>query len=71
MVSEKIIRSRGRSRHSYLRLRGAGVRAERNIFGSTTLLVTLYSMLKVQKNENLIGSDLEFCTISLLVLLKY
>ncbi len=27
--------------------------------------------LKVHKNENFFGSDFEFCTISLLVLLKY
>jgi hypothetical protein len=27
--------------------------------------------LKVHKNENLFGSDFEFCTISLLVMFKY
>jgi hypothetical protein len=27
--------------------------------------------LKVHKNENLFDSDFEFCTISLLVMLKY
>ncbi len=27
--------------------------------------------LKVHKNENFFGSDFEFCTISLLVMLKY
>jgi hypothetical protein len=27
--------------------------------------------LKVHKNENLFGSNFEFCTISLLVMLKY
>ncbi len=27
--------------------------------------------LKVHKNENFFGSDLEFCTTSLLVMLKY
>ncbi len=27
--------------------------------------------LKVHKNENIFGSDFEFCTISLLVMLKY
>jgi hypothetical protein len=29
------------------------------------------SKLKVNKNENFFGSDFEFCTISLFVLLKY
>ncbi len=32
---------------------------------------TLISGLKVHKNENFFGSDFEFCTISLLVMLKY
>jgi hypothetical protein len=27
--------------------------------------------LKVHKNENFVGSDFEFCTISLLAMLKY
>jgi hypothetical protein len=30
-----------------------------------------FSCLKVHKNENFFGSDFEFCTISLLVMLKY
>ncbi len=34
-----------------------------NIFDLFTLMV--------YKNENFFGSDLEFCTISLLVMLKY
>jgi len=28
-------------------------------------------ILKVHKNENFFGSELEFCTISLLVMLRY
>ncbi len=34
-------------------------------------VLLLRSDLKVQKIENFFGSDFEFCTISLLVLLKY
>ncbi len=30
-----------------------------------------YSHFKVHKNENFLGFDFEFCTVSLLVLLKY
>ncbi len=30
-----------------------------------------YFTLKVHRNENFFGSDFEFCTISLLVMLKY
>jgi hypothetical protein len=30
-----------------------------------------YTSLKVHKNENLFDYDFEFCTISLLVMLKY
>ena len=29
------------------------------------------AVLKVHKNENFFGSDFEFCTISLLLMLKY
>ncbi len=34
-------------------------------------VVQLSFLLKVHKNENFFGSDSEFCTISLLVMLKY
>ncbi len=34
-------------------------------------LMRVYVGLKVHKNENFFGFDFEFCTISLLVMLKY
>ncbi len=33
--------------------------------------LVLIACLKVNKNDNFFGSDFEFCTISLLVMLKY
>jgi hypothetical protein len=33
--------------------------------------IWLAASLKVHKNENFFGSDFEFCTFSLLVMLKY
>jgi hypothetical protein len=34
-------------------------------------VIPIYMSLKVHKNENFVCSDFEFCTISLLVMLKY
>jgi hypothetical protein len=38
---------------------------------SPHIFTTCCYNLKVHKSENLFGSDFEFCTISLLVMLKY
>jgi len=32
--------------------------------------MSVWGVLKVHKNENFFGSDFEFCTISLIVMLK-
>ncbi len=42
-------------------------------FKSLSKKFDIYSkiVLMVHKNENFLGSDYEFCTISLLVMLKY
>jgi hypothetical protein len=34
-------------------------------------MFTLFSPLKVHKNENFFGFDFEFCNVSFLVMLKY
>ncbi len=34
-------------------------------------MLASHLILKVHKNDNFFGSDFEFCTISLLVMLKY
>ncbi len=39
--------------------------------GLATLARQVGRQLKVHKSENFFGSDFEFCTISLLVMLKY
>ncbi len=38
---------------------------------NNSVLYTKFRCLKVHKNENIFGSDFEFCTISLFVMHKY
>ena len=48
---------------------GGGGRVQRTYSACAVLPVNIH--LKLHKNENFFGSDFEYCTISLLVMLKY
>jgi hypothetical protein len=63
--------------HSYSVLPGPAVTKELNFRTAKTSVAEIIDVrelkpaLKVHKNENFFGSDFEFCTISLFVILKY
>jgi hypothetical protein len=51
-----------------VQVQGVPVPNQQNVY---IVIVFASIRLKVHKNENLSASDFEFCTISLLVMLKY
>ncbi len=58
----------GRLIYKYFKI----IKNENRLIPLSSQLFSHWSLpLKVHKNKNFFGSDLEFCTISLLVLLRY